>query len=422
MALAALRVPFSNFCSNITKKSKNKILSGTATGNVLSKSSVIRIQSAGIAGRILRESRPQEPKPAPFPYMEKRFTEWHGWFDDTTKRFDENTKLIIVEGNIAAGKSKFAKELADDLGMLYVPEACGDLIYINEYGFDTRKMDDQLPEPMRSFEVKHFLQNPRHKSVARFQLEMYEYRYKQYIDALAHVLNTGQGVVMDRCVMSENLFVEAMLKFNFISPQAHGLYYEIRAVTIEELMFPHLVIYLDVPVPVIQQRIKERNLPYETNSPALTDEYIRFLETLYKQKYLRQMGEKSEILVYDWSEYGDIEVVVEDLERIDFDRHEQYDKMLRDWRKEFYWEWGEVRNRYTNQKHRMMQNFNVPNFGVPELMLTIEEAAQFEKVWWGKTPGHIFSRGYNPDLGDSVLWKDDRPRENTISVPSRSTT
>jgi len=41
--------------------------------------------------------------------------------------------------------------------------------------------------------------------------------------------------------------------------------------------------------------------------------------------------------VYDWSEGGDVEVVVEDIERIDFDKYGRYDKKLEDWR--FFKEW-----------------------------------------------------------------------------------
>lgn len=42
-------------------------------------------------------------------------------------------------------------------------------------------------------------------------------RYNQYIDALAHVLSTGQGVVLDRCVYSDFVFLEAMFSQGYIS-------------------------------------------------------------------------------------------------------------------------------------------------------------------------------------------------------------
>jgi NADH dehydrogenase (ubiquinone) 1 alpha subcomplex subunit 10 len=67
-----------------------------------------------------------------------------------THRFDENTKIIVVEGPIAAGKSAFAKSLAEDLVMLRMPEVKIDAVYINDYSYDLRKLDLQLPAPTRS--------------------------------------------------------------------------------------------------------------------------------------------------------------------------------------------------------------------------------------------------------------------------------
>lgn len=70
----------------------------------------------------------------------------------------------------------------------------------------------------------------------------------QYIDAMAHVLSTGQGVVLDRSCFSDFVFVEAMEKSGFLSKGARSVYYDIRKNTITELLKPHLVVYLDVPV------------------------------------------------------------------------------------------------------------------------------------------------------------------------------
>lgn len=77
---------------------------------------------------------------------------------------------------MAAGKSKFAQELANELDMLYVPEANMDMIYINPYGYDMRQLDDQLPESSKSFDVTNFLNNPTSKLTATFQMRMYTLR------------------------------------------------------------------------------------------------------------------------------------------------------------------------------------------------------------------------------------------------------
>lgn len=40
------------------------------------------------------------------------------------------------------------------------------------------------------------------------------------------------------------------------------------------------------------------------------------MDHFYKQKYLRDITTHAELLVYDWSNGGETEVIVEDIERI----------------------------------------------------------------------------------------------------------
>ena len=173
-------------------------------------------QVCNISGKTLRGAQ-KLSKPAPYPYNEKNYSFINAVFDKTTKRLDENSKVITVEGPIAAGKSQFAKELADELEMIYMPAPTMDYIYINPYGYDLRKLDPKLPVNCRSFDFKNFCANPTHVNVAQYQIRMYMIRYSKYIDALAHLLSTGQGVVMNRSCFSDYVFLETMFKHNYIS-------------------------------------------------------------------------------------------------------------------------------------------------------------------------------------------------------------
>lgn len=107
-----------------------------------------------------------------------------------------------------------------------------------------------------------------------------------------------------------------MFNSKYISKGVRSVYYDIKNNTIAELMKPHLVIYLDVPVDTVKQRIKDRKIDYEVNSKAITDKYLQDIDSVYKQKYLKEISIASELLVYDWSSGGETEVVVEDIERI----------------------------------------------------------------------------------------------------------
>ncbi|XP_037916883.1 NADH dehydrogenase [ubiquinone] 1 alpha subcomplex subunit 10, mitochondrial [Hermetia illucens] len=373
------------------------------------------MQKCNISSKSVRAGASAK-KPKPYPYREKGYGLLQAMLDKTTKRLDENSKLIVVEGPIAAGKSKFAKELADELEMLYVPQKNLDLFFINEYGYDMRKLDSQLPESCRSFDITNFCRDPKNRLVAGFQLRMYQQRYSDYVDALAHILSTGQGVVMNRCAYSDMVFLEAMFKHGYVSKGARSYYHEVRENTISELLKPHLVIYLDVPVNIVKDRIRARNNDYETKSPALTDEYLNDVEQIYKQQYLKDISTHAELLVYDWSAGGETEIVVEDIERIDFLKFEEdkHNKKMKDWRFPKEWDWCEARMLFAHQKHELMNYFNVPRYDVPELLRSPEDSKIWREVWYN-APGMKYDYGYNEDMGDSGLLTKTKARPRIVS-------
>lgn len=266
-----------------------------------------------------------------------------------------------------------------------------DYIYKNPYGYDMRQLDPKLPKDCRSYDVKNFCLDPNGRNAAQFQIRMYMIRFSKYIDALAHILSTGQGVVMNRSCYSDYVFMETMFKHNYLSKGARSVYYDLRGNTITELMKPHLVIYLDVPVNVVKDRIKKRGVDYESKSKVFTTEYLTDMESIYKQQYLKDISQHAELLVYDWSDFGETEVVVEDIERIDFDRFDKHDPKMKDWRIPQEWDWCEQRMLYTNEKSDLMNYFNVPRFDVPELVRSADDSKKFKEVWYNVSSSLLMS-------------------------------
>lgn len=82
-----------------------------------------------------------------------------------------------------------------------------------------------------------------------------------------HLFSTGQGVVLDRSAYSDLVFVETLYRLNLISRNGHRALHELREHTLIELLKPHLVIYLDVPVNTIQVSAIDLSA---TDSPNLT--------------------------------------------------------------------------------------------------------------------------------------------------------
>lgn len=343
-------------------------------------------------------------RPKPYPYQTRDYKFPWIFLEDTEDRFNQNSKIIVVEGPIASGKNEFCKKLGEDLDMLVLPPANMDMFYKFD-DFDWRSLDDEWStENMKSFDEKTFCRNPKNPNSIAFQIRMLELRFSLYIDGLAHMLSTGQGVILQRCPFSDYIFVEAMDKCGYITKRAKDIYYEITRYTMVPLFKPHLVIYLDVSPAKVKENVKKRNNSWEINSPIFNDTYLNKIEDLYKNDYLPKISDSSELLVYDWSEGGDPEVVVEDIERIDFDHYDHFSNKTREWRELTTKEWNELRVRYADEKSDLMHSFNsVIRWDAPELIYNGDEMLEFERKV-DTLPQVKYKPGFNP-LKDNVAWK-----------------
>merc|ERR1712098_142167 len=182
-----------------------------------------------------------------------------------------------------------------------------------------------------------------------------------------------------------------------------------RELTIDRILRPNLIIYLDAPTSVVQEKIRERastTHPWEKNSPVW--ENTAYMEAVYQRglaKYLNAASSHSEVLSYDWSEGGDFEVVVEDLEALNLDYHDKYDKMQKDWRLLTEDAFGTKRYVYT-QAHSLLKGFHAPFFSADKLWFTPEEGIEIEKVQT-LLPGNLHQTGFNTDLGDPEPFMSD---------------
>ncbi|KAH7966593.1 hypothetical protein HPB49_017969 [Dermacentor silvarum] len=281
--------------------------------------------------------------------------------------------MIVVDGNIGSGKSALAKTIAEEFELKHFPET--------------------------------FYEDPHNRNVARMQMLMYTLRFEQHIDALVHIMNTGQGVVLERSCFSDFVFADAMHKLGYISRNAWKMYHKCRHYTIFQMLKPHLVIYLDVPSDILLQRIRERNRPEEVNSKVLTKAYLEAIESAYKKDYLRSIRKETELLMYDWSHFGDTEMVLDDIEHIDFEGYldDPYGPMLADWKKKEDI-WDDYRYRLTTEKEEVLNSLDLDYFDAPELAMSGEDTEQMlDIIEKFNDKRKYFQEGYNKHLGDRGL-------------------
>lgn len=184
-------------------------------------------------------------KPPSYPYWEKECNDFAMMFDPMSLRYDENSKLIIVEGPPAVGKTKLCETIAKEFGLLYMPTVTHDEIFINPYGFDVRSISSKVPVSFKPHDLNDFLKDPHHVQTAMFQLGYFQMRFEQYMNALLHILASGQGVVLNRCIYTETAFTQAMYNAGYVSKRVVNDFERMRLNTYKFLLKPHLIIYLD---------------------------------------------------------------------------------------------------------------------------------------------------------------------------------
>ena len=101
-----------------------------------------------------------------------------------------------MEGNIAVGKTEFAKRLAERFDLKFFPPTREKQLFMygEGYNYDTRGFDSFLPEGIRSYDLKKFYSDPHPERglAGRLQLLWYRERFMDYLLALRHLVNTGR--------------------------------------------------------------------------------------------------------------------------------------------------------------------------------------------------------------------------------------
>jgi len=399
MAALASRLGHGSLPGLAALKGSAKLLAVTPYNTKVSKANIYSKTSGMLEERV-----------KPWNYEKWGFNHFMALWDGTTKRFNDNSKLICIEGPPALDKTKLAEELADELDMKYIPGVSMEDFYINAYGFDIRELDHLYKYPRNvSFDEKKFAQNPtgQEGGCDRMVLSLFYLRFRKYVEALSHIFNTGQGVVMEKSVYSDYVFVDAAYKMGWIDRTTRILINKMKVQMLAPMLRPHLVIYLDAPVDVVQSKIRARAAtthPWEKNSPVF--ENTAYLDMLYEDKYksyIKAASINSRVLMYDWSEGGDTEVVVEDIERLNLDYFDKYDPLCKDWR--LHKEENYTRKRLeVSSAQWNIRNSVLDYYDCHKVDKTPDESIEFQMQAF-KVPGNRFAWGQNVEMGESIALR-----------------
>lgn len=203
-----------------------------------------------------------------------------------TGRKGERQRLICIEGNIGAGKSTLAKDLAESLGALPMFEPVGENPYLELFYGDPERY---------ALEMQFWLMSRR--------FEMHE-------EAIRHIWETGQSVVMDRSIYGDWVFAKKNWLDGNIEDVGYTSYLHHRETMSRYLLVPHVVVFLDATPNTCHKRIQERGRACEK---TIQFSYLAGLEDLHRELMLDMQMRGSKIVKLNWNQYGDARTVADAL-------------------------------------------------------------------------------------------------------------
>jgi deoxyadenosine/deoxycytidine kinase len=161
--------------------------------------------------------------------------------------------LVLVAGNIGAGKTSLTERLAARLNWQSGFESVADNPYIADFYKDMRAW---------SFHLQIFFLGHRaaqHKALAE----------------------SSQSAIVDRSIYEDMfIFARALHELNNVNERDYASYRQLYNVVVDSLPSPALLIYLHAPVEVLIERISKRGRSIES---GITPDYLRLLDRYYDE-------------------------------------------------------------------------------------------------------------------------------------------
>src|SRR5512143_2458603 len=160
-------------------------------------------------------------------------------------------RLIVVAGNIGAGKTSLTERLGSRLGWKTAFESVADNPYLADFYTDMRSWAFHL------------------------QVFFLGHRAEQYLEAV----RDPRSAILDRSIYEDFfIFSRALYHMGDVSERDYLAYRRLFELVVNSLPRPNLLIYLKAPVNVLIDRIRRRARGMET---GITPEYLTLLDSFY---------------------------------------------------------------------------------------------------------------------------------------------
>jgi deoxyadenosine/deoxycytidine kinase len=162
-------------------------------------------------------------------------------------------KIVVVAGNIGAGKTSLTERIGTRLGWRTDFESVADNPYLPDFYADMRAW---------SFHLQVFFLG---------------HRADQYLEAS----HDPRSAILDRSIYEDAfIFSRALHHMGNFSERDYLAYRKLFDLVIEGLPLPNLLVYLKCPASVLMERIRKRARNMET---GITTDYLALLESFYDE-------------------------------------------------------------------------------------------------------------------------------------------
>lgn len=161
--------------------------------------------------------------------------------------------LVLVAGNIGAGKTSLTERIGARLAWRTAYESVADNPYLSDFYADMHAWSFHL------------------------QIFFLGHRADQYLDAM----RDARSAILDRSIYEDYyIFARALHHMGNLAERDYLSYHRLFELVVDSLPRPDLLIYLKAPVTVLMNRIRKRARNIET---GITADYLALLDSFYDE-------------------------------------------------------------------------------------------------------------------------------------------
>ncbi len=162
-------------------------------------------------------------------------------------------RLILLAGNIGAGKTSLTERIGEKLGWVTDFESVSDNPYLPDF----------------------------YKSMRDWSFHLQIYFLGHRADQHIQLANLPESAILDRSIYEDaHIFARALHHMDNLNDRDYEAYLRLYRLIVTSLPKPDLLIHLQAPVPVLMERIRRRARNIET---GISEDYLALLERYYEE-------------------------------------------------------------------------------------------------------------------------------------------